>query len=429
MLKEEKDLDKMIMNFVQFDEPVSGSNVSEIEILKTGVWDHPTYGKMTITQGMLDEFIQNFNEGIRKGICITEGHPVNDGELPAVGWFKELKKKGSDALLAVVEWNKRGMEILADKVYKFFSPEFFFNYEDPETRTVTKNVLTGGALTNKPYFKSLEAVVMSEKFLINNKKSMKLEEIISKKVEDVTKEEMTFMESVSADLDEETQKKFSLGNFKKKAAEDEEDMKEMSEADKKAFAKMTPEEKKAFKAKKAAEKKECDEKAALAEKEKIEAEEKAKIEASEKEKKGMSETEIALNTKLEMAEKEIQAFKMREKEVMISGELGKVIMSETNKLASFLPKTSDAIKEFAMSLGEEDCKKFFEILGQAKKSQLFSEDGSGADSEGKNAEKAKDGTPIDAESQELSDEASRIQASEKVSYEEALVMAEKKLKK
>lgn len=426
----------MIINFQKFAEPVPGSNISEIEILKTGEWDHPAYGKMVITSEMLDQFIKHFQEEIRKGICITEGHPVGDEELPAVGWFKELKKEGEDSLKAVVEWTSRGLSLLADKAYKFFSPEFYFTFEDPETRKVLHNVLTGGALTNKPYFKSLEAVVLSENILISKKNnSMKLQEILAKEAADVTAEEKQFMESMIKDLDAETIKKYSLAEKKEEEDPEEKEMcNKMSDSEKEDFKKMTPEEKKKFIAdKKAAEKKKASEDAAKAEEEKIAAE-KAANEAAEEEKKKMSEAQ--LGEKLTLAEKEliqakeeIKKFEMKERSMIIDGSIEKVVCSESNKKGSFLPKSKDAIKEFAETLSTDQCKKFFEILGEAKKAQVFGELGSGEDGLGDIAGKGKDGTPIDSESAMLAEEAKKIQTSEKVSLEQATIMAAERLGK
>jgi phage I-like protein len=69
-----------------------------------------------------------------------------------------------DGLWAKMEWTPDGAEALKKRSFKYFSPEMFLNgdlvYEDPETHNVFNFVLDGGALTNFPYFKELNAVVM-----------------------------------------------------------------------------------------------------------------------------------------------------------------------------------------------------------------------------------------------------------------------------
>ena len=141
------------------------SKKMKIHVIPVGEWKHAFYGDMKITAEDISEFVQHFNQKIRKGVYITEGHGL--GEQPALGWFTELMNKGEDGLWGTVEWTKKGRELLEDKAYKYFSPEFFNVYEDPETHKFYNNVLTGGALTNSPYFKELESIVMSEKVILD----------------------------------------------------------------------------------------------------------------------------------------------------------------------------------------------------------------------------------------------------------------------
>jgi len=149
---------------IKIDEKVfaEGEYAKEIQVLQVGFWKHPIYGKIKITANDIGEFIKNFNSNIRKDLPITEGHSVGGEELPAVGWFKELLDKGREGLWAVIEWTKLGEKLLEEKAYKYFSPEYYTTYEDPETRKTYNDVLVGGALTNRPYFKGLQAVVLSE---------------------------------------------------------------------------------------------------------------------------------------------------------------------------------------------------------------------------------------------------------------------------
>jgi hypothetical protein len=156
-----------------------GKRECEMQILPFGKWDHPAYGEIKLDKAALDEFVNNFNDDLRRDLPITEGHEVGEEEKPAIGWFRKLINKGSEGLWAVVEWTDQGMELLKDKAYKYFSPEFYTTYKDPETGKTFKNVLVGGALTNKPYFKGMQAVVLSESGLSKMKK-----EDLKKKVEE-----------------------------------------------------------------------------------------------------------------------------------------------------------------------------------------------------------------------------------------------------
>ena len=136
---------------------------SEIEVLHAGIWEHPQYGQIKISEQDIDKFIQNFNAGTRKvDIAVDQEHMPEKG---AAGWFKTLKKVAEDGkvkLKAAIEWTKLGKQLIKDGIFKYFSPEFDFEYEDQETHEEFQNVLLGGALTNRPYFKSLAPVAFSE---------------------------------------------------------------------------------------------------------------------------------------------------------------------------------------------------------------------------------------------------------------------------
>ena len=134
-----------------------GEVPEEIQVLPIGRWNHPAYGLLEITREDIEEFKENFDKGLRKQIAITEGHETFD-EKPAIGWFKELMDRGGDGLFATIEWTKQGKTLLSEKAYKYFSPEFYSEFEDPQTREIHTNVLVGGALTNKPYFNYIHVI-------------------------------------------------------------------------------------------------------------------------------------------------------------------------------------------------------------------------------------------------------------------------------
>ena len=181
-----------------FAEKKNKKYISEIEVLTEGYWEHPEYGAIEITPEDIDKFVQNFNDKTRKiDIAVDQEHKP---DLGAAGWFKELKKvveEGVTKLKAKVEWTAMGQQLLGDGIYKYFSPEFDFEYEDYETHDMFDNVLLGGALTNRPYFKSLAPVQLSENvFILLNEKGGELnmeevnpvEELEAKPTEEVAEE-------------------------------------------------------------------------------------------------------------------------------------------------------------------------------------------------------------------------------------------------
>lgn len=141
---------------------------SAIEIMRCGSWKHPTYGKFSITEKSLDDFILHFNEkvrGIDISIDLEHGYTVHKGA--AAAWIKKLYKKGT-SLLAEVEWTELGKEKVANGEYKYFSPEFKFQYTDAETGNVYNNVLLGGGLTNRPFIKEMSPVLLAEDVTIDS---------------------------------------------------------------------------------------------------------------------------------------------------------------------------------------------------------------------------------------------------------------------
>ena len=133
-----------------------------VEIMRTGEWKHPVYGELKITEKTLENIIYNFNDKVRGiDIPIDLEHEASQHKGEAAGWIKNLIKKGNK-LLAEIEWTKLGQEKIKDKIYKYFSPEFKFNYQDTETGKIYKDVLFGGGLTNKPFIKRMNPVMLSE---------------------------------------------------------------------------------------------------------------------------------------------------------------------------------------------------------------------------------------------------------------------------
>lgn len=183
---------------------------NEIQVLKQGEWDHPFYGKIVIDKRVLNEFKANFDRGLRKGIPINAGHDFGK-ETEAIGWMKKVTiKKGG--LWATVEWTPKGKELLGDKSFKFFSPEFYRIYEDPETQEVYANVLVGGALTNKPYFKGLKAIVTSEpnnKLNFSETNHMNLKQILAKEAGTLTDEEKKHLQTHLSELTATDLRKFA----------------------------------------------------------------------------------------------------------------------------------------------------------------------------------------------------------------------------
>ena len=245
---ERKDKLKTLIQTIAFNEQnfSAAKNTSEIEILHAGEWEHPQYGIIRITDEDIDKFIASFDDKVRKvDIAVDQEHMPEKG---AAGWYRSLKKvfeDGKTKLKATIEWTKLGTQLIKDGIFKYFSPEFDFQYEDLETHEVFDNVLLGGGLTNRPYFKSLAPVELSENVyagFINSakkggeQKMLTKEELIAKLTanpnftlgEKATDEEKKLFSEAKADIEAAEKKK---AEDKKK--KEEEEMMKKKEMDKK----------------------------------------------------------------------------------------------------------------------------------------------------------------------------------------------------
>jgi phage I-like protein len=329
----------------------------EIHVVPTGKWDHPVYGEMEITSADIAEFVKNFKDKVRLDLRITAGHDngMSGGELPAIGWFKELYDRGVNGLYAFVEWTEEGKKLLQDGAFKYFSPEFCEEYSDPETGERRNHVLMGGALTNMPYFKELDPVVaFSEPGIMNQfSQSMDLKTILAKKAEELSADEKAYLREHKAELDADQQSAFESVLNDAPAGE-------------------TDEEKAAREAKEAEEKAAADKAAADAAAE-------AQRQASEKNKgKVITMSEAEVNALKKAANDGAKAFAEVEK-MKLNETVGRMVFSESNKSGRILPKQKDAVAAFMFSLSEKQRDQFTNIVNNLPKADasIFSELGDG----------------------------------------------------
>ncbi len=135
---------------------------SELQVLRTGSFNHPTYGKFDITTAVLAEMKANFDVNVR-GVDMAFDY-FHDSDKEAAAWVKDLTlKDGGNELWATVSWTPKATQKLSDREIRYFSPDFAFQWTDPETLTTFNNVLFGGGLTNRPFVKEMMAIVADEK--------------------------------------------------------------------------------------------------------------------------------------------------------------------------------------------------------------------------------------------------------------------------
>jgi phage I-like protein len=144
----------------KFDD--GGALTNWIMAAPLGKYNHPVYGEIDFTPEKLKDFADNVNNGTRgQELDIDYDHKQFDGT--AAGWVKQAEVR-ANGLWLLVEWTKKAYELLRDKAYRYFSPEFNDEWQHPETGQKHRNVLFGGALTNRPFLKSILPINLSELF-------------------------------------------------------------------------------------------------------------------------------------------------------------------------------------------------------------------------------------------------------------------------
>lgn len=207
-------MEKGIYTVISADQK-SGKIPSKIKVLPFGEWNTMWYGPIVMTRELAEQMVAYFNRGIRNGVPIDIDH---DGGR-AAGWVSSLTAE-DDGLYAEIDWTPYGEQALKSKEYRLFSPEFSFDWIDPQTSVHHGPVFIAGTLTNRPLLKELP-FLMSETggkmkgseldltntnqvvIVLGEEKTMTIQEILAKKVEERTEEEKTFLTEHSADLTEE----------------------------------------------------------------------------------------------------------------------------------------------------------------------------------------------------------------------------------
>ena len=214
---------------IKFDEPsgtqllshvldISGMQFFEqgppvwLQALPLGTYEHPVYGKIEVTSEKVQQFVDNFKNNVREiELDVDYDHKALTTE--AAGWIKAAEDRGSQGLWIAVQFLPKALQQLKDKAYKYFSSEFVDEWKHPKTGQVFKNVLFGGAITNRPFIKDILPINLSE-LIIQPEVTLQLGDQMDPKLkanliklyklnEDATDEEVLTAVSEEADLPDE----------------------------------------------------------------------------------------------------------------------------------------------------------------------------------------------------------------------------------
>lgn len=116
-----------------------------------GQYQHPVYGNVDFSRERLARFVSQFKAGVyQEHIPLDAEHQTKTSG--AMGWIEDLRQNADGSVDARIKWNDRGRALLADDRYRYVSADYFDEWPDP-SGTVHKDVICGGALCTKPYFK------------------------------------------------------------------------------------------------------------------------------------------------------------------------------------------------------------------------------------------------------------------------------------
>jgi phage I-like protein len=150
---------------VQSIELDEATDASWVHAMSIGKYQHPVFGELDFNPTNIQEFADSVNKRVR-GIDpdIDYDHkqdPTKGNE--AAGWVKKAEAR-NDGLWLLVEWTKTAASKIKEKAYKYFSPTFKDEWDDAHGNKF-RNVVFGGALTNRPFLKDLVPVNLSEYFV------------------------------------------------------------------------------------------------------------------------------------------------------------------------------------------------------------------------------------------------------------------------
>jgi phage I-like protein len=147
------DLSKVVLS--EGDTPSSW-----IHAMTKGKYQHPVYGEIDFSTERLNRFAESVVKKVRDiDPDIDYDHKARIGD--AAGWVKNAEVR-ADGLYLFVEWTGDAVQKIKSKAYKYFSPEFLDEWEHPKSKTVFQDVLSGGAITNRPFLKDLSPLNLSE---------------------------------------------------------------------------------------------------------------------------------------------------------------------------------------------------------------------------------------------------------------------------
>lgn len=180
--------------------PLSGIDLSGVpEVIRVLPKGHvsSTKGDFEVDDRDIAGIIRQFKARRLDLVIDYEHQTLSDVQAPAAGWIKDLYP-GEDALMARVEWTKKGWEYIANKEYRYLSPVVLVKKADQHAA-----VFHSAALTNTPAITGMFAIINSDALSIEEEEEPRME--LSALIELLGLEEGTAEEDVLKRIKELTQ--------------------------------------------------------------------------------------------------------------------------------------------------------------------------------------------------------------------------------
>lgn len=130
-----------------------------IDLHRLGRWHHPRHGVLTGTVEKFKSFIANWRSNVLgRKVIFDKSHDFNQG---GTGFLQDMKIDGNK-LKGLVEFTPFGIDLIRNKGFIYFSPEYRDSFLNKETRENHGPTLMGGALTPRPFLTNLTPIVLSE---------------------------------------------------------------------------------------------------------------------------------------------------------------------------------------------------------------------------------------------------------------------------
>lgn len=146
-----------------FDTSTVDGDVTWLEALPARVYHTPIYGKIRVDSPKLERMVKGFKENIRgQEIAVNYDHGLDTAKgNKAAGWYRDMKidtnAAGEPTLKVAVQFTDEAKQEIKGGAWKYFSMEWDDEWMANDG-SKHKDVIVGGAITNRPVAKGMEAI-------------------------------------------------------------------------------------------------------------------------------------------------------------------------------------------------------------------------------------------------------------------------------